>query len=166
MPKFGRKSQAVLETIHPYLGMVCDEVVRYNDISLLIGKRSKAEQDRLFAIGASKKQWPDSKHNVKDKNAKFPNDLSWAVDAAPYPIPEGWGDLKSQGKDARDLEWKERVKFYQMVALFKFAFAQLRAAGRIPAEYILRFGADWDGDNDFRDQTFDDLPHIELIKVE
>lgn len=29
--------------------------------------------------------------------------------------------------------------------------------------YDLRWGGDWDGDRDFEDQTFIDLPHFELI---
>jgi peptidoglycan L-alanyl-D-glutamate endopeptidase CwlK len=31
-------------------------------------------------------------------------------------------------------------------------------------EHHIRWGGDWDGDQDFRDQTFDDLAHFELIK--
>ena len=165
MSSFGRKSESVKATINPLLAMLCDNVVKYFDISLINGLRRRPEQNRLYDVGLSQKQWPYSNHNVKDEDAPFPDNLSMAVDATPYPIPEGWGDLRSQNAFARDLEWKERVKFYQMMAVFKFEWARLKEKYANLKDYELRFGADWDGDNDFRDQTFDDLPHIELKKI-
>lgn len=165
MPSFGRKSSAVKETLHPYLALLCDAVVEFYDISLIQGLRRKAEQNRLYSLGLSQKQWPDSNHNVEDENAPSPDNLSMAVDATPFPIPEGWGDLKSQHAFARDLEWKERVKFYQMVAIFKYEWARMQTQYVGLQGYKLRFGADWDGDGDYRDQKFDDLPHVELVKI-
>lgn len=53
------------------------------DISVLCGFRDKKEQDEAFKNGASKLQWPKSKHNVLP---------SMAVDLAPFPID--WGDMK------------------------------------------------------------------------
>jgi peptidoglycan L-alanyl-D-glutamate endopeptidase CwlK len=54
----------------------------------LCGHRSKAEQDKAFADGFSKVQFPNSKHN------SLP---SMAVDVAPFPInwkdAEGWEKL-------------------------------------------------------------------------
>lgn len=54
------------------------------DITVLCGQRGKAEQDAAFARGASKLQWPRSKHN------QMP---SRAVDIAPYPI--NWNDREA-----------------------------------------------------------------------
>ena len=165
MPSFGKKSRLVKETIHPHLSLLCDHVVEFFDITLLEGRRSKESQDELYLSGKSQKLWPESKHNVIDEDAPYPDNLSMAVDVAPWPIPEGWGDLISQEPIARDLQWKERVKFYMMVAVFKFAWAKMQKDNAELKRFKLRFGADWDGDNDLRDQTFDDLPHIELIEV-
>ena len=164
MPSFGRKSLEVRATINPWLALLCDGVVKFFDITLIQGIRSKEEQNELYGLGLSQLQWPDSNHNA-DETAAFPDNLSMAVDVSPFPIPEGWGDLKSKMILARDLQWKERVKFYQMMAVFKFEFAMMKDQYEELKNYELRFGADWDGDNDFRDQTFDDLPHIELIKI-
>lgn len=47
------------------------------DITVLCGHRSKVEQERCFAAGASQLHWPESKHNA------YP---SLAVDLAPYPV--------------------------------------------------------------------------------
>ncbi len=164
MPNFGRKSQEIKSTINPMLALLCDNVVKYFDITLIQGRRGKTEQNNLFADKLSQLQWPDSKHNA-DEFAQYPDDLSMAVDVAPWPIPFKWGDLKSRKVVARDLQWKERVKFYQMVAIFKYEWARIQDNNLSARNYELRFGADWDSDNDYRDQSFDDLPHIELEKV-
>ena len=157
MPQFGPSSKRKLLTCHVILQELCQRVVEHRDITILIGHRNEAEQTAAFTKGASTKQWPKSKHNGHP---------SMAVDVAPYPIPEGWGDLEGQTPKARDLEWKERVKFYEVVALFRFAWSQLcDDFPEITKQHKLRFGADWDGDGDYRDQKFDDLPHIELIEV-
>lgn len=62
---------------------------------------------------------------------------SQAVDVAPYPI-----------------DWNDRERFVFMCGIIKGIAHELQ----IP----IRMGIDWDGDNDLYDQTFNDLPHIEL----
>ena len=157
MFSFGMRSAAVRNTLHIVLQEICDRVIRRRDITLLCGFRDEESQDAAYASGASTKQWPDSTHNL------FP---SMAVDAAPWPIPEGWGDLEGKTPAARDLDWKERVKFYEMCASFEDAWTEMCDEDSALAEqYRLRFGKDWDGDGDYRDQSFDDLPHIELVRL-
>jgi peptidoglycan L-alanyl-D-glutamate endopeptidase CwlK len=56
------------------------------DITIICGFRGQKEQNEAFERGASKLQWPNSKHN------QLP---SRAVDAAPYPID--WTDTKAFG---------------------------------------------------------------------
>lgn len=53
-----------------------------HDITVLCGFRDKAAQQKAFADGASKLQWPNSKHNRQPAQA---------VDIAPYPID--WKDV-------------------------------------------------------------------------
>lgn len=155
MPAFGKSSHQKLDTAHPLLQELCHRVIEHLDISVIQGHRTQDEQNAAFAAGASNKKWPASKHNLKP---------SMAIDVAPYPIPEAWGDLDGQTIKAINLDWKERVKFYEMIAVFRFAWSQLcDDFPEIRAQYKLSFGADWDGDGDYRDQKFDDLPHIELI---
>jgi peptidoglycan L-alanyl-D-glutamate endopeptidase CwlK len=63
---------------------------------------------------------------------------SFAVDVAPHPVD--WNDLK---------------RFYHFGG-----FVQgVAAAMGLP----LRWGGDWDGDNDLGDQRFNDLVHFELV---
>ena len=157
MPAFGKKSKQRLDTAHPMLQELCNRVVQHFDITIIIGHRSKEKQNAAYRAGLSTKKYPGSKHNLKP---------SHAVDVAPWPIPEGWGDLRGKTIRAINLQWKERVKFYEMVAIFRFCWSQLcDDFPEISQNYRIRFGADWDGDDDYRDQTFDDLPHIEIIKI-
>jgi peptidoglycan L-alanyl-D-glutamate endopeptidase CwlK len=60
-----------------------------------------------------------------------------AVDIAPYPV-----------------DWKDTARFHFLAGFIK----GIAAARGIS----LRWGGDWDGDNDLRDQVFIDLPHFEL----
>jgi len=70
-------------------------------------------------------------------NAVAPS-LSKAVDAAPYPI-----------------DWNDTARFYL------FAGKVLGIAQAMG--YKLRFGGDWDGDMNLKDQNFNDLPHFEYV---
>lgn len=173
MPTFGAKSLTVHKTLHRLLQLLMQRVVTHYDITLLEGHRDELTQNKLYNGGKSELRWPDSRHNTRP---------SMAVDVAPWPIPEGWGSLTSLTGDARDLAWKERVKFYQMVAVIKHVWIELQTEHAVlegtlsPSiveelswdahHYRIRFGADWDGDNDYRDQTFDDLVHIEIWPIE
>lgn len=47
------------------------------------------------------------------------------------------------------------------MGIFKAIAMRLKSEGNIT--YGVRFGLDWDGDDTYRDQTFDDLPHAELV---
>ena len=156
MAEFGTKSQQKLSLVHPLLQELCQRVVTVFDITILCGHRPKPEQDAAYLSGASTKRWPDSTHNPTP---------AMAVDAAPWPLPEDWGNLKSKTPNLRDLEWKERVKFYQMTTAFMICWQQMcDDFPEIAGSFEIRLGADWDGDNDYRDQTFDDLVHIELVE--
>jgi peptidoglycan L-alanyl-D-glutamate endopeptidase CwlK len=65
-------------------------------------------------------------------------DLSKAVDVAPYPI-----------------DWNDSNRFFILAGYIK-GIAAVKG-------YKIRWGGDWDGDNDFKDQTFNDLPHFEIV---
>jgi len=67
------------------------------------------------------------------------NGLSEAVDIAPYPI-----------------DWNNHQSFHRLAGIVQAA-ASLH-------DTRLRWGGDWDGDNDTNDQSFIDLPHFELRK--
>ena len=173
MPTFGTKSKAVHKTLHTLLQRLTSRVVLYYDISLLEGHRDEQRQNKLLASGSTKVGWPKSLHNTNP---------SMAVDVSPSPTPHAWGDLGNLSGKARDDAWKERVKFYQVVAVFQYVWGEMQAdhealwkclsreraedLGYVAHRFTLRFGADWDSDGDYRDQTFDDLVHIEICPTE
>jgi peptidoglycan L-alanyl-D-glutamate endopeptidase CwlK len=72
------------------------------------------------------------------KHNSFP---SLAVDVAPYPI-----------------NWNDKERFYFFAGYVKAMADQMGIK--------IRWGGDWDGDTNVRDQTFMDLPHYELIETE
>ena len=83
MYKFGKVSQERLDTCHPDLQELLNEAIKYIDFSVICGYRNEEDQMNAFISGASKVQYPNSKHNTKP---------SVAVDIAPYPID--WDNIK------------------------------------------------------------------------
>jgi len=131
MPSFSTKSKANLYTAHVELQRLFEEVVKGYDCTVIVGFRSKQDQDNAVASGLSKTPWPTSKHNRQP---------SLAVDVAPYPI-----------------DWKNTKRFYHFGGYVKGVADRLG----IP----IRWGGDWDTDNDLDDQDFMDLVHFELRGV-
>ena len=129
MPSFGKRSQSKLDTCHPDLQKVFNEVVKHFDCSIICGRRDCEEQNNLYHAGKSQLQFPDSKHNTLPSNA---------VDAIPYPV-----------------DWNDREQFSY------FAGFVIGIAASMGIK--LRWGGDWDMDGETTDNSFDDLPHIELI---
>ena len=66
---------------------------------------------------------------------------SMAVDVVPWPV-----------------DWKDTERFRFFAGIVKGIATQMNIS--------IRWGGDWDGDNDFKDQSFHDLPHFELMGVE
>ena len=75
---------------------------------------------------------------VKWPHSKHNESPSKAIDAVPYPID--WNDT-------------DRIR--------AFAFFVKGVAHSLG--YKVRLGADWDGDFTNKDQSFNDLPHMELV---
>lgn len=134
MPSYSRQSKANLSTCHPDLQFLFNRVIEFYDCSILAGHRGQERQEQFFREGTSKARWPDGKHN------SLPSE---AVDACPYP--ERW-----------DLSEPEVLK--QWYYFGGLVLGMAKAYG-IP----LRWGGDWDRDEEFSDQKFHDLSHFELV---
>lgn len=134
MSGFSEFSKANLATCHPDLQVLFNEVIKDFDCRIQCGHRDKAGQDAAYPK-YSQVQWPNSMHN------KMP---SLAVDVLPYPV-----------------DWKNEKSFYF------FAGRVLATAERLLREkkmmFAVRWGGDWDRDNDLNDHKFIDLPHYELV---
>jgi hypothetical protein len=82
----------------------------------------------------------ESGHSMKQwPDSKHNHMPSLAIDIIPWP--ECYSDTK---------------KFYLMAG----RFLQIAYDKGIP----VRWGGDWDGDDDLRDQTFQDIGHFELLR--
>lgn len=73
-------------------------------------------------------------------NSKHNTYPSMAADVVPYPI-----------------DWRDTKRFYYFGGLVKGIATQMGID--------IRWGGDWDGDNSFKDQSFNDTPHFELTKI-
>lgn len=135
MPSFSSSSMSFLRECHPQLQKLFLIVVENYDCKVLEGYRSPSRQDLLHSQGQSRVKGGDSAHNYSP---------SLAIDIAPYPIPKNWGG------DSKE----EYAKFYH------FAFYVRGVADALGIS--IRWGGDWDGDNDVTDQHFNDLVHFEL----
>lgn len=141
MPQFSQQSKERLSQCHSDIRAVMNEVIKRFDCTILCGYRGEKEQNEAVARGASKTPFPTSMHN------KTP---SLAVDVVPYPVrwPDQEKDLALSEAD------KNRIYYFagQMVGIARMMGVELR------------WGGDWNGDTDLRDQLghFTDLPHYEL----
>lgn len=83
MPKFGRRSRERLNTCHPDLQKIFNEVIKYVDCSVLCGYRNKEDQNKAYIDGKSDAKFPEGRHNRKP---------SLAVDVMRYPVD--WEDYE------------------------------------------------------------------------
>lgn len=75
---------------------------------------------------------------VQFPNSKHNSYPSKAVDVAPYPI-----------------DWRDRERFHYFAGYVKGVAAEMGID--------IRWGGDWNSDTEVKDNSFDDLPHFEVI---
>ena len=80
-----------------------------------------------------------AEHKTRTMRSQHLAEPSRAVDVAPYPT-----------------DWTDTARFRVFGGFVLGVASQLGIA--------LRWGGDWDGDTDLKDQTFDDLVHFELAE--
>lgn len=136
MPEFGYRSTQKLDTLHPLLQKLLNEVIKNLDITIISGRRSAQEQDELYEKGYSKLKFPESKHNMSP---------SHAVDVAI------WNKSKPR------IRWDDKNQFIYMMGYVQSIADKLGIK--------IRCGGDWNGDMLFNESFFDGA-HIELIEVD
>ena len=110
-------------------------MVKEFDCTVLEGARTQERQQRLFDKGASRTL--KSKHIPFNKSGSV-NSSSKAVDVAPFPV-----------------DWRDTERFYYFGG---YVLGMARQLG-----IRIRWGGDWDGDRDLKDQSFNDCVHFELV---
>ena len=144
MNRWSRRSLKNLSTCHEDLIFLFDNVLQEFDCSVICGHRNEEDQHKAFVTGFSKLDWPDGKHN------SWPSD---AVDASPY-----LSDIRIDGNNPKHLKY-----FYHFSGIVLGVASELYKQGAMA--HRVRFGGDWDMDDNMDDQTLNDLYHYELIQI-
>jgi len=132
MPKFGERSTNNLVQADEDLQKLFNEVIKYYNCAVICGHRNEEEQNTAYDSGLSKLKYPESKHN------KYP---SLAVDVVPYFATKP------------HIRWNDKEKFYEFAG-FVQGVAKMMGID-------IRWGGNWDSDDELKDQSFFDLPHFE-----
>lgn len=138
MPVFSQKSLQQLATCHKDLQTLFNEVIKYRDCIVIEGHRGIDAQNKAYAEGKSKLQWPNGKHNSYPSNA---------VDVAPC----------FDGK----IDWNRETQFYFFGGFVQGIAEILKSQGRI--SHDIRYGGDWNMNDDVSDESFLDLVHYEIV---
>ncbi len=132
-------SKQRLALAHPLLQKIMNAAAEHVDFIILDSMRGEAEQELAFKRKFTKVHFGSSAHNWKP---------ALALDIAPEPLD--WGNSKDKAHNAK--------------ALQRFVDLQLRHI--LPAAMILgikiRQGVDWNRNGNLTDDSWDDLPHVEL----
>jgi len=136
MPKFSQESFSKLSTCHEDLQVLFFEVIKSFDCMVLEGHRNQVEQDLAFEEKRSQLQWPNGKHNSQP---------SMAVDVAPYPI--NFANTKRE---------------YWFGGYVMGIAQRLKDEGKM--SHSVKFGGDWNRDDNIDNETFRDLNHFELVE--
>ena len=137
MPKYGQSSKSRLLTCHPDIQKVFNEAIKYVDISIIEGKRSIKRQKELVRTGMS--QTLESKHLEQEDG------YSHAVDAALYKI-----------------DWADRDRFVYLGGFIIALADYMYEKGEI--KHKLKWGGDWDSDQNIKEHLFFDGPHFEIYR--
>jgi len=136
MAEFGYRSKSRLATCHQDIIDLCLNVIDNYDFTVIWGYRSEREQNDCYDRGTSFKQFPLSKHN---KNPSI------AVDVAPW-----------HAASPHHIRWNNEREFIFLAGRF------MQAADSM--EIQIRWGGDWDMDDDLYDRNVPfDLGHFELL---
>lgn len=129
MYSFSENSKKKLNTCHPKIQLLFNEVIRHYDCTVIEGHRSNKRQEELFRTGFSQVEAGKSLHNITP---------SMAIDVVPCPV-----------------DWKDTESLYHFVG-FVLGMAT-------SMDIDIRTGADWNRNNNLKDQSFMDLAHFELL---
>jgi len=136
MYSFSNKSKAQLLTCDERLRLIAFEAIQITDFAALEGYRSPDRQLELYNDGKSK--LTHGKHNFTP---------SMAIDIVPYPVPIKWGEDSP----------RELGRFYYLAGVW-MAIAKKH-------NIKLRWGGDFNQNENFSDDNFFDLIHFEIVGV-
>lgn len=138
MPVFSIASKNRLATCDPRLIRLFNEVIKHYDCIIIQGHRTVAEQQALYAQGRTKPGPVVTQIDGIRTKGQHNFNPSRAVDVGPYP-----------------LDWNDLPRFIHFAGFVKGVAIMLGIK--------IRWGGDWDSDNQQSDERFRDFPHFEVI---
>ena len=149
MPAFSPASSRKLNTCHPDLIRIFEEVVWMRDCCIVEGYRNKATQDEYYRLEKSQVQYPNSNHNKRGPEGMPRSMAADVMEYFPAKPHLHWSDLDGMENFAN-----------YVIGVTN----SLLVSGDIT--HRIRWGADWDGDgvrvDKDSDESFFDGPHFEL----
>lgn len=143
MPKLSEKSRKLLSNAHPDLRKVFEEVIKYIDFTVIETTRTEEQHNENVKNGVSKTTWDKSKHRPRlDNEGRM---TSWAIDAVPYPI-----------------DWNNIARFNYFAGFVMGTAERFLSIGKIT--HHIRWGGDWNKDNDPSNEKFYDAAHFEIME--
>lgn len=141
MSNFGIQSKKYLSTAHPDLQKLFNDL-RLPNCTIISGGRSLAQEKDYFYGTNLTGINPAKEILSKTLNSKhiFVNEITYALDVAPDPV---------------NFDRKNYV-------LDQCYFAGVVMTIAKELNINIRWGGDWDRDNQVSDETFEDLDHFEL----
>jgi peptidoglycan L-alanyl-D-glutamate endopeptidase CwlK len=132
MFSFSERSRLALDTCDPQLVLVAERALELSSIDFVVIEGHRSIDRQKQLFAAGA-----SKLDGVRKMSLHNHSPSRAMDVVPWPI-----------------DWQDTRRFYILAGT-------ILTAGR-SLGITLRWGGDWDGDGQWKDQTFHDLPHFEL----
>lgn len=139
MFKFSDISKQRLSQVHPALQQIMNEIIKFVNIGITCGKRTMEEQKKLVSQGKS--QTLNSRHIPKKEKGMGNEEFSRAVDIVWYN--------------------NHRNKYDYSTVAYRVLGPAIVQLGKQMGHNI-RWGGDWDQDQDYNDQSFMDLVHFEI----
>jgi peptidoglycan L-alanyl-D-glutamate endopeptidase CwlK len=156
---FGPRSRKHLGTCHPLLRKLLTRVGETFPTTILEGMRSREQQERNVAKGVSKTMNSLHLTNPSEAVDAAPDGFSWPqAGKLQRRIASVVGSLKPEQSAEIQALIDAYVKEVGLWYYWSGHVSGIAAEMNIP----IRQGSDWNGNRQIDDQSFDDLPHIEL----
>ncbi len=153
-----------LEGVHPTLAKIVNRAITISqqDFSVLEGVRSIEKCYENYGKGRTASQC-----TAKGVPAKYAKPALTKVTWLNNPLASKHRPQKDGYGHAVDLvpypvDWQTLSKFDDIQKAMCEAQKQLKSENAIPASTNLRWGANWDGDDNYREKGEYDSPHFEI----
>ncbi|GAB2493865.1 M15 family metallopeptidase [Arenimonas alkanexedens] len=150
---FGKTSRARLDTVHPDLQRVVARALDLSPIDFMVleGVRTPERQRELYGQGRTTAQCTAAGISVKYAKPHLQK-VTWTLRSNHFAAADGLG--RAVDLVPWPVDWRDLAKFDAIATAMYSAAAELGIG--------IRWGANWDGDGNWREHGETDSPHFEL----